>query len=124
MNKTTETLFDVIEQMPEEERIALLGMLEKNLPRRKHRRQPFPVVVDYSADNRFYKDFIHNISKGGIFMETRVPFPVGTEISMTFPMPKKKQSLKVTGTVVRVSSEGIGIKFQKSAEMEKILSHL
>ena len=124
MNKTTEYLFDIIEQMPEEERLALLKMLEQNPPRRKHSRQLYPVVVDFSVDDRFYKDFLRDISKGGVFIETRVPFPIGKEVHMTFPMPKKNQSLKVTGIIVRVSPEGFGIKFKESAEMEKVLSHL
>jgi len=124
MDKTTERLFDIIEQMPEEEKLALLVMMEKNPSKRKHGRQPFPVTVDYSADNHFHKDFLHNISKGGVFLESKVPFPIGKEIYMTFPMPKKNQSLKATGIIVRVTPEGFGIKFKESAEMEKILSHL
>ena len=125
MDKVMRRLLEIIEQMSDEERVMYLSGLEKSTSGgRKHVRQLFPAVVDYSVDNRFYKDFLRDISKGGVFMETRVPLSMGAEIAMSFPMPKKNQSLKVTGIIVRVSPEGVGIQFKRLEEMEKILSQL
>lgn len=115
MKKITERLLDIIKQLPEEERLALMKELEKKPSkriRRKHNREPFLLSVDYSIDDRFYKDFLCDISVDGAFIETKTLFVVGKGVSMSFPIDKKGQPLKITGTIVRVSSKGIGIKFK------------
>lgn len=115
MKKLTERLLDIIKQLPEEERLALMKELEKKpfkRIRRKHNREPFLSSVDYSIDDRFYKDFLCDINVDGAFIETKTLFVAGKEVSMSFPIDKKGQPLKITGTIARVSSKGIGIKFK------------
>lgn len=116
MKKLTERLLDIIKQLPEEERLALMKELEKKPSkriRRKHNREPFLSAVDYSIDDHFYRDFLCNISVDGAFIETQRIFITGKEVSMTFPIDKKGQPLKITGTIARVSPKGIGIKFKE-----------
>jgi len=120
-----ERLLDIIEQIPEEDRLELMEKLKKKpseRKRRKHHREPFLLVVDYSINNRFYKDFLCNISIDGVFIETKTPFDVGKEVSMTFQIHKKGQPLKVTGTVARISSKGIGIKFKEVHKSDALKS--
>jgi len=108
--------------MPEEEKMDLLVMIEKNPSGRKHKRLFFSTIIDYSVDARFYKDFIRNISEGGIFVETKTPIPIGKDIQVTFLTPKENQAVKIDGTIIRVSSNGFGVKFKESVEMEKVLN--
>ena len=116
MNESSVTarLLEAIKAMSEDEQLALLKELEERLfkGRRKHEREPFFIVVDYSVEDRFYKSHIQNISAGGVFIETRMPFKAGQEVSLTFPLPDYQKYIKINGEVVRVTPRGIGVKFK------------
>lgn len=107
-------LLEVIEAMSEDEQLALLKELEERLSKgkRDNKREPFFTTVDYSIEDRFYKDYIQDISDGGVFIETREPFRVGQEILLTFSRPNTEQYVKVTGEIARMTSRGIGVKFK------------
>lgn len=79
--------------------------------RRKHARKPFFMAVDYVTKDRTYKDFIQNISTGGVFIETRMPLYAGQKLAMSFPLPNCKKHVKITGKIVRTNVQGIGVKF-------------
>jgi uncharacterized protein (TIGR02266 family) len=100
--------------MSEHEQLTLFKELEERLfkGRRKHEREPFFMAVDYSTKDRFYKDYIQDISAGGVFIETRIPFRVGQEVSLTFPLPDYQKYIKIAGEVARVTTQGIGVKFK------------
>jgi len=70
------------------------------------------MVVDYATEGRAYKDYIQDISAGGVFIETRMPFSVGQEVSLSFPLPDHEKYIRITGEVVRTSPQGIGVKFK------------
>ena len=107
-------LFELILGMPEDEQAALLRQLEEkgSKGKRKHFRKPFLVVVDYASGDRAYRDFIQNISRGGVFIETRMPFSVGQEVSLTFALPYYQKHIKIAGKVARASDQGIGVTFR------------
>ena len=107
-------LYKLIKDMSEEEQLNLLKELEERLfkDKREHKRKPFFMVVDYSTHDRAYKDYIQNIGTGGVFIETRTPLSVGQVISLSFPLPDYQKYIKITGEVVRVSPQGIGVKFR------------
>ena len=63
-----------------------------------------------------YNDFTKDISFGGVFIETSTPFSVGQEISLTFPIPNQQKHIKITGEIVRISDQGIGVKFKIANE--------
>lgn len=110
----TARLLELVKNMSQDERLALLKELEERLfkDKREHQRKPFFMVVDYSTDDRIYKDYIQNISAGGAFIETRMPFSVGQEVSLSFPLPNYQKYIRIAGEVVRISPEGIGVKFK------------
>jgi uncharacterized protein (TIGR02266 family) len=116
MNESSVTarLLELIKKMSEHEQLTLFKELEERLfkGRRKHEREPFFMAVDYSTKDRFYKDYIQNISAGGVFIETRMPFRAGQEVSLTFPLPDYQKYIKIIGEVVRVTPHGIGVKFK------------
>jgi len=129
MNKSSVTarLLEVIKKMSEDEQLTLLKELEERLSkgRRKHEREPFFMVVDYSVEDRFYKSYIQNISAGGVFIKTRMPFKAGQEASLTFPLADYQKYIKITGEIVRVTPQGIGVKFKMvNQDQEAMLKSL
>lgn len=113
-SSTTARLFEMIKRMPEDEQLALLKELGERLSkgRRKHEREPFFMVADYSAEDRVYRDYIQNVSAGGVFIETHMPFTSGQEVSLAFPLPNYKKYIKIIGEVARVTPQGIGVVFK------------
>ncbi len=118
---TTEQLFEIIRNMSEDDRRTLLRDLElwAFSGRRKHPRVPVVTVVDYATRNGAYKDFIRNISAGGVFIETRMPFSVGEEVALTFTLPKQEKHIKIKGKIVRSTDRGIGVRFLMAGEEEE-----
>jgi Tfp pilus assembly protein PilZ len=116
MNESSVTarLLKLAKKMSEDEQLTLLRELEETLLKgsRKHEREPFFMVVDYSTEDRIYKDYIKDISAGGIFIETRMPFSVGQELSLPFPLPNYQKYIKITGELIRITPQGIGVKFK------------
>ena len=113
-SSTTARLFELIKRMPEDEQLALLKELGERFSkgRRKHEREPFFMVADYSTEDRVYRDYIQNVSAGGVFIETHMPFTSGQEVSLAFPLPNYKKYIKIIGEVARVTHQGIGVVFK------------
>ncbi|MEA1878411.1 MAG: PilZ domain-containing protein [Bacteroidota bacterium] len=119
----TSRLVELITDMPEDKQQALVKDLEKETSRsaRKHHRKPFIMVVDYMMQDRMYKDFIQDISAGGLFIETNKPFPIGQNVILTFPLPDYQEHIKITGEVVRSTPQGIGVKFKMADEDQETM---
>ncbi len=117
-------LLEVIKKMSENEQLTLLKELEERFfkGRRKHERVPLLMVVDYSTEDRFYKDYIQDISAGGVFIQTRMPFRAGQEVSLTFSLPDYQKHLKIIGEIVRITPQGIGVKFKIANEEQETMT--
>jgi len=87
----------------------------KIIDRRKDARrkfsQPFP-MVNCQAKDGYFKASITNLSSNGVFIRTHRPFFAGEEIAITFLFPISKNTKMVTGEIVRISGEGIGVVFK------------
>ena len=116
-------LHELIRKMSKNEQQALLIELEKGFPKgkREHNRKFFHDTVDYTTESGTYRDFIKDISDGGVFIETRNPFSVGEEISMTFLLSEHKKRIKLQGEIVRIGEGGIGVKFKASQIQKEII---
>lgn len=79
--------------------------------KRKYHREKTFIWTECSADSRFFTDFIQNLSDSGLFIETQLPFFVGEALSMTFSLPDADDPIKITGKIVRIDSNGIGVQF-------------
>ncbi len=87
--------------------------------KREHTRKPFYNIVDYATQNSFHKDFLKDLSVGGVFIETHFPFSVGQDISLTFTLLKAQKQIKIGGKIVRLSENGIGVKFSMTNEKQE-----
>jgi len=122
---TRERLIAIIEEMSEEERRILLDRLEKQPlnERRKYPRKRYLADVRYVGGDRIYKDFIRNISLGGLLIETtekRDDLSLGQEVTLSVPFPREKQFTRIIGEIVRISAQEIGIEFKKVIKKEPV----
>ncbi|MGM0417291.1 MAG: PilZ domain-containing protein [Thermodesulfobacteriota bacterium] len=81
--------------------------------KRYHPRKPYFMPVDYIDRNRIYKEYIVDISAGGIFIKTSNDVRIGNEITLTVPFPYQNY-MSISGVVVRSTPEGIAVKFHRS----------
>ncbi|BDG08690.1 TIGR02266 family protein [Anaeromyxobacter paludicola] len=84
---------------------------------RVHPRAPIELKVEYKRLNRFFADYTRNISKGGTFIATAHPLPLGTRFVFRLALPAQAEPLELLGEVVRASvgeasdPTGMGIRF-------------
>jgi hypothetical protein len=78
---------------------------------RRFTRKPFRRATIFACQNRYYAGLTKNISKGGIFIETRNPFAIGQIITLVISRTKIGKGVMLKGEVVHLQREGFGLKF-------------
>lgn len=74
------------------------------------------MAVDYADRDRAFKDFIKNISAGGVFIETNTPFSIGKDITLTFSFSNYQHPIKITVKIVWTDTLGIGVQFKSETQ--------
>jgi Tfp pilus assembly protein PilZ len=69
--------------------------------------------------DRYYRDFIQDMSEGGLFIETSNEFSAGQKIIMTFTSPDYQKPFKMNGEIIRIHSNGIGVKFKIESQVQE-----
>lgn len=77
------------------------------------------VKVDYRSAGSFMTDYAANISKGGIFIKTSLPLPVGERVRLRLTLPGGDAPFALDGVVKWVSTlrdkdkpmAGMGVEF-------------
>ena len=115
-NKLTERLIQAVSKLSPQRKKMLDELLKEweRLDYREDSRIPCFLPVDYSTNDRVYQDFINNLSKGGVYIETLSPFRVGQLLSLIFSLPSMQKTFKISGAIVRTEQDGIGVKFTKN----------
>lgn len=67
--------------------------------RRRNRRFDVEIKVDYQTRDIFTSNYVMNLSKGGVFIQSDSPHPIGTEIHLTFTLPELNTTIQVNGEV-------------------------
>ena len=108
-------IINLIKNLSYEKKQLLLDMIIEwqQKEQRNDPRIPCLIAVDYSTPKRAYRDFIQDLSRSGIFIETREPFQLDEKISLTFTMPKTESHFKISGKIVRLDAHGIAIELEK-----------
>jgi Tfp pilus assembly protein PilZ len=84
--------------------------------RRRHVRVGFRNKVDLTHVGRVYEFYTTDISEGGMNVETKEPFPVGSKVGISLPLTGSN-SIAINGVVVNTKSRrglqpaGMGIQF-------------
>ena|SRR5579871_867550 len=95
------------------------------------------LLVAYRTVDGFITDWAVNISRGGIFINTRNPLAVGTTVRLIISLPDTAFPFDLTGRVMRVNEfdnpsnqvPGMGIEFvdvddEKRARIERFVERL
>lgn len=112
---TIPRLFETILKMNPEEQEKALKYVEELFveDKRKSVRKACHITINYAAQNRIYSDYIKDISKSGVFIETKNPLTVGEQINMSFNMQDFDRPFKVKGKIVSSSRLGVGVEYKE-----------
>ncbi len=87
-------------------------------------RAPIELKVDYKKLNSFFADYTKNISKGGTFIKTKKPLPIGTRFLFKLTVPQREAPFELLGEVVWSKGDaeepGMGIRFIYSGDNQRV----
>ena len=91
------------------------------------------VRISFKKESDFFKAYIANLAKGGLFVKTMKILPVDTFLNVEFSLPNRNQMIHTTGKVVWTRSKdkssekmppGMGIQFVDiDPEYERLLKN-
>jgi Tfp pilus assembly protein PilZ len=128
-NVTLSRLIQMVVGMSEKQQLIMLRLAEELLYRHKkpvshqdlsaitrsrpaHPRKPSSLIVNFSAGNRFYTDYIEDIHPKGLFIGTQEDFKIGEELALAFSHPKFPDIFRVYGDISHIREDGIGVQFK------------
>ena len=119
----THQLFQLVAEMSEDEKRTLLKLLKsgalKGKCRRQHFRKPLHLPVRYTNKAGPSSGVIRDISLGGVFILSRGAFCLGQSLSVAFSPPDLEKTVWIAGDVMRITPEGIGVRFRSMNEIQK-----
>ncbi len=96
----------------DEKRILLKELRDRAFEdNRASTRIPYEVKIHYTIQEDFGHDYIQDISRSGVFLETFEEYPIGEECMLSIPLSNQEQLIKVRGRVARIADNGVGIEF-------------
>jgi len=122
-----DSILELIDSLSDEEMRQLMKELEKRQTseRRKYHRKDLFRIIDYNVGGQDYRDLIQDISGSGVFIKTVHKFSAGQSILMTLMSPTSQKPFKIIGEIIRVHTDGFGVKFKiESQVQEEVLNSL
>ena len=92
---------------------AKAGGLINNQDPRQHPRKSYLKSIFFNFRDQQYKGVIKNVSRSGVFIETKAKFLFGESIVLVIPNNHVVKSRRVRGWMVRSSRLGIGVTFKR-----------
>lgn len=83
---------------------------------RKYPRRSYIKSVFFKCHHQHHKGLIINISRSGVFIETKNKFFFGQAIELVIPNIKIDKSVILKGWIVRLSQNGFGVTFKRILE--------
>jgi uncharacterized protein (TIGR02266 family) len=121
-------LVELIHNLPGERLENLLKRLENEILEeaqkegdRKNVRISCLISVDYADSERVFKDYIQDISTGGVFIKTRESFSIGEEIVLSMSLAGEGNAFKIPAEVARKAEDGIGVRFKLTSQVQKAI---
>lgn len=116
-------LVELITDMSDGEQQDLLEKLEQGhiAEKRAYDRKRYIVSVDYVTPEGIQSGSLQNISVGGLLLQTSEisTFSFGQKIRLKVPYPNRQKYIEITGEVVRIDSQGIGVTFTRRFEVQE-----
>lgn len=83
--------------------------------RRRHARVSLGVEVDVSSASNFFVGKARDLSMGGLFVETPIPLPIGTPVTLDLVLDGRKHGLRAEVVWALDASDGttigVGVRF-------------
>lgn len=103
--------------------------------RRRHARVEMVTRVTLVTSQEFHYYYSRDLSLGGMFLDTKKPYPMGSGLLLDFALPQTELRVRVKGVVVRVvkpdlddpaQASGMGISFTevKPESMAELKTYL
>ena len=109
----------------------------KPTPAPRPHRLEYELPVAYRTVSGFVTDWAVNISRGGLFINTQKPLPVGTHVKLIVSLPGTEFPFDLTGRVTRVNEshaannqvpgmaiEFVGVDEEKRIRLEEFVERL
>ena len=96
----------------------------------RRRAQRLTINKEFDSFDQFIQEYVTNISKTGVFIKTKRPAPIGTEVNLRFTVIMEDiETIEGIGEVVRVERDptGMGVVFRRLSSyseglIEKLLT--
>ena len=95
-----------------------------------HKRGDKRVTInkEFESFDAFVHEYVTNVSRSGVFIRSKEPLPIGTEVQLTFTVIMDDvETIEGEGQVVRVEEDppGMGVAFTKLTKYsEDLLARL
>ncbi|MCA9630334.1 MAG: PilZ domain-containing protein [Myxococcales bacterium] len=90
--------------------------------------QRLTINKEFDSFDQFIQEYVTNISRTGVFIKTKTPVPVGTEVDLRFTVIMDDiETIEGVGVVVRVETDppGMGVVFKElSAYSQNLINKL
>jgi Tfp pilus assembly protein PilZ len=102
-----------------EKQAAPAGGFRGEYDSRKHPRRSYHKASRFLYNGQEYKGVVTDIGRGGAFIFTKEKVALGGRIKIAVTGRKTGKEVKVTGWIVRISPQGIGVSFERRAGGER-----
>lgn len=112
----------LLREQPCKDIFQVMGKPCDSIPLDEQRREPrrdTEICVECRSKDLAEPGLARNICIQGVFVETQEKFDVGQEIVLTLPLADSNDEVQLNSKVVRVTSEGVGMKFVSVKEKEE-----
>jgi len=115
-------------QLPDEQRRQLLDLVTSWKPDIRHAsRETYTELLNFTSKNGTHYGHARDISATGVFIATLAKFEVGEAIKLILTFISAPNPVRLHGSVVRKTDEGIGVHFDASSrhqvqELDSIIS--
>ena len=96
--------------------IVQSSVMKANRDPRRYPRRRYVKSVFFKCHQHHHKGVINNISRSGVFIETKNKFLFGQTIELVIPNLKIDKSIRLRGWIVRWSQNGVGVTFKRVLE--------
>ncbi len=117
-----ELLTEIATRLPGKQGNELFELLDAwNKNARKSPRTQFNEHIRFSADGKSHRGHAKDLSTAGIFIEGKDSFSIGDQVKIMLNVSISPDPVEISGTVVRHSSQGVGIRFNYENSGDKDL---
>jgi len=115
-------------QLPDEQRRQLLDLIAGWKPDvRQAVRESYTELLNFTSKNGTHYGHARDISATGVFIATPAQFKLGESIKLILTFISAPNPVRLQGSIVRKTDEGIGVHFDESSrgqvkELDAIIS--